>query len=289
MGMGLQRVALSEKDRRFIIGRSAGRCNKCKQSVFIESEFGERARLGDDAHIYAYSTGGPRGDAHGAPGNPNDISNIILLCKNCHAEVDQQPRQYPPDALTRLREEHYAWADDRLGEQKVLKPRFRYLLYLNLIRTDMYAVANSIAPPVIDVGSAEGFSDLGMGAGRIMAQYTEILNTEDMYARQIAETADLGNLEVGQYCFVDAANFRTVGIGKSRSPESAWRSGKSIIYRRYGDWQLICLIDPRWATTTTARVTLESGHARLSGVIRINRIDTEEQSIYASPLFLAQI
>lgn len=287
--MGLTRAKLSEPDRRFIIGRSAGCCNRCKTRVFVEDEFGERARLADDAHIWAYSPDGPRGREPGAPADRSDRRNIILLCKNCHITVDSQPKKFPPDVLTKMREEHYQWADEALGQKTVQKPRFHYILYLNLIRLDMYAVANSIAPPILDIGTAQKFSDLGMGAGRIMASYTHVLNTEDMYATQIAPEDGISNLQVGQYCFLDQANFRTVAIDKNVPLEDVWADEESVIYRNYHDWKLICLIDPRWITTSTAGVTLTSGQASLCGVVRIARVDQAQRKVFVSPLFLAQV
>lgn len=256
--------------------------------VFVENEFGEQARLGDDAHVWAYSPDGPRGQDEGAPADPNDRRNIILLCKNCHTEVDSQPCKFTTDVLTAMRETHYQWADDALGQAKVEKPRFHYILYLNLVRLDMYAVANSIAPPTLHFGAANSFSELGFDAGRIMASYTGILNTEDMYAHQVADCDAIADLYVGQYCFLNRVNFRTRGIGRSELLEAAWAGDESVIYRQYGDWCLLCLIDPRWITTSTAGSTLRSGHATLCGVVRINRVDSDTRKVYASPLFLAQ-
>lgn len=286
--MALARAALSEPDRRFIIGRSGGCCNKCKTQVFRENEFAEKARIGDDAHIWAYSEEGPRGSALGPPADRNARANIILLCKNCHAEVDQQPIKFTPAVLTVMREEHYGWADWCLGQARVDKPRFHYMLYLNVPRVDMYAVANSIPLPRLDFGTAQRFRDLGFDAGRVMAGYTHILNAEDMYAHQVRGKGDISRLEVGQYCFIESVNFRTVAIGKGGDLEAAWALDKSIIYRRFVRWTLICLIDPRWITTSTAGSTLQSGQTQLCGVVRINRTDAEARKVYASPLFLAQ-
>lgn len=286
--MALARAALSESDRRFIIGRSAGCCNKCRRPVFQENAFGEKARLGDDAHILAYSEQGPRGDASGAPADRNDRKNIVLLCKNCHAEVDQQPNQFTPGVLTVLREDHYTWAAWCLGNVQTVKPRFQYTLYLNVPRLDMYAVANSFPVPRLDFGSAQSFRDLGFGAGQVMANYTYILNSEGLFARSVEADDDISGLEAGQHCFVGPENFRTVAIGRGSDLQSAWAKRKSVIYRRFSEWTLICLIDPRWITTSTAGSTLASGQARLCGVVRINQIDTDARSVYASPLFLAQ-
>ncbi|MBJ7486666.1 hypothetical protein [Brevundimonas sp.] len=284
----LTRVSLSQPDRRFIIGRSAGCCNKCRIQVFRENEFAEKARLGDDAHIRAYSDDGPRGGENPVTGELNGRANIILLCKNCHSEIDQHPLKFTVSVLTAMREDHYAWADERLGHTQVRKPKFHYILYLNTPRVDMYAVANSLSLPQFDFGSANRFRDLGFEAGRVMASYTSILNSEDLYASQVAEVDDISGLEVGQYCFLEPMNFRTVAVKEGADLEAAWASDKSIIYRRFGDWTLICLIDPRWITTSTAGSTLRSGQAQLCGVFRINRTDPETRKAYASPLFIAQ-
>jgi hypothetical protein len=286
--MALARAALSEADRRFIIARSGGCCNKCRTAVFLENEFAERARIGDDAHIYAYSDKGPRGSDAGAPANRNARENIILLCKNCHAEVDQQPLKFTPHLLTEMRQAHYAWVEECFGQSRVDKPRFHYLLYLNMPRLDMYAVANAIPLPRLDLEPAQRFRDLGFKAGRTMAAYTHVLNADEMYARQTGKDEDLSTLSVGQYCFLEPANFRTVAIDEGRDLEAAWEAEKSILYRIYGGWKLICQIDPRWITTSTAGSTLRSGRARLCGVVRISRIDPETRRAHASPLFLAE-
>lgn len=289
--MALARAALSESDRRFIIGRSGGCCNKCRTPVFLDNAFAEKARIGDDAHIWAYSEEGPRGGAAGAPLDRNARENIILLCKNCHAEVDQQPMKFTPSVLTAMREAHYAWVEGCLGQTPVQKPRFHYTLYLNVPRLDMYAVANSMPLPPLPpggFGTAQRFDELGFNAGRVMAAYTHVLNAEDLYAHPLGETADISQLEVGRHCFIEPVNFRTVAVDRGRDLQVAWAKDESIIYRCFADWTLICLIDPRWITTSTAGSTLRAGHARLCGVVRINRTDAEARKVYASPLFLAQ-
>lgn len=286
--MPLMRSTLSESDRRFIIGRSGGCCNKCRVQVFIENEFSERARIGDDAHIWAYSEDGPRGNAHGAPENRNERKNIILLCKNCHSEIDQQTKKYPPDVLTEMRNKHYEWVELCLSGSIAQKPRFHYIAYLNVSRVDMYAVASSIPLPKVDFGSARCFSDLGFAAGRIMASYTHVLNSEEIYSHKISKDDNISILDSGQYIFIEPMNFRTSSIGSRENLEAAWDSERSIIYRIFGDWKLICQIDPMWITTSTAGSTLRSGQAKLCGVMRVARVDAEACKVYTSPLFLAQ-
>nr|CDQ33748.1 hypothetical protein BN993_03195 [Virgibacillus halodenitrificans] len=285
--MKLSRSKLSEPDRRFIIARSGGCCNKCKIQVFQENELGEKARLGDDAHIWAYSEDGPRGGNQDVPLNRNTCKNIILLCKNCHAEIDQQTEYYSPQKLKDMREEHYSWVCKCLGGTVAKKPEFHYILYLNIIRLDMYAAANSIALPTVNFDGANTFRELGINAGRVMSEYTQILDAEDIYAHQIKKHSNISRLEAGQYCFFEPLNFRTLGITGNKNAEISWEEGKSIIYHRFSDWELVCQIDPRWITTSTAASTLRSGQAQLCGTIRINQINIEKKKVIASPLFLA--
>jgi hypothetical protein len=187
-----------------------------------------------------------------------------------------------------MREVHYAWIDSRLGEEYVIKPKFHYILYLNVPRVDMYAVTNSIPLPRVDFGTAQNFHDLGFGAGQVMASYTEILNNENILAHRVKKQDCISRFEVGCFCFIDPIDFYTVAIDKQNDLQVAWASDKSIIYRSFADWKLICQIDPRWITTSTAFATLRSAHTQLCGLVRINRIDTEKHKVIASPLFLAQ-
>jgi hypothetical protein len=286
--MSLDRAKLSESTRRFVIARSGGCCNKCRTSVFLENDFGEKARIGDDAHIYSYSDQAARGQDTGAPVDRNITDNIILLCKNCHAQVDQQPKEFRAQRLSEIRENHYSWVRFCLGRGQIEKPRFHYLLYLNVARLDMYAAANAFLPPRFPFGDAKCLRELGLAAGQLMATYTHIFNIEDLYAHTINDETGIDSVQEGMYCFVGPSAFRTVKVGQTGDLQAGWKSGASSIYRKMADWTLICLIDPKWITTTTAFVGLSSGHARLCGVLRISSVDLQLRKVYSSPLFLAQ-
>lgn len=62
----------------------------------------------EQAHIYAFSLKGPRGNA---PGRPEDIhapDNLILLCQECHKHIDDEPELFPVDLLKAYKAEHEA-------------------------------------------------------------------------------------------------------------------------------------------------------------------------------------
>ncbi|WP_158569415.1 hypothetical protein [Pseudotabrizicola alkalilacus] len=142
-----KRLQPTEADRRHLIGMSGGCCNICRLRLFVEGQFGEQARLGDDAHIIAASNAGPRGNDAVSSALKAAAKNLILLCKVCHSKVDQQPIEYSCDRLLEIRNEHYRWVELSLGSIIIEKPKFHYLSYINIPRADMYAVVNSIALP----------------------------------------------------------------------------------------------------------------------------------------------
>ena len=282
-------MGISPQDRRYILAKSAGRCNKCKTNVFIENEFGERARLADDAHIYAESDFGPRANLGLSTRERNDPSNLILLCKLCHSEIDQQPLKYHHELVRSIRDSHYAWVDERLGQLVDPQPRFHYLIYVNMPRVDMYAAVHSIPLPNVDLGSAQSFRDLGMKAGQVMARYTKVLNSEELYATPLSRLNVLDSLDIGSYYFLSAENFRTKNIDRHADLTSKWARDEGIAYLECGaGWRLICLIDPRWITTSTAFATLRRGSAKMSCVLHMNAIDHEKKYAITSPLFLAE-
>lgn len=286
--MTLHRVKLVEADRRHIIARSGGRCNKCRKQLFLENEFGEKARLGDDAHIVAASEDGPRGrsdlDAQGRASS----QNVMLLCKNCHAEIDQQPKQFPIETILLMRKDHYNWVEDCLGSIVNDRPPFHYLSYINVPRADMYAVANSISLPQPDLGTASSIRDLGMGSGRLMANYVNVLNHDDLYANELCDYTALTDLKVGEYWYSPEATFRSKKISDTYTVfvPKAWQKHECVIYRRFDGWRLVCMIDPRWMTTATASVILSSGMLKTIALVHILSVDTEAMVALASPIFL---
>ena len=119
-----------------------------------------------------------------------------------------------------------------------------------------------------------------------MASYTGVLNHEELYANQFIDGTKIEELDVGSYWFSGPANFRSKKIHDQPDLLSAWAKLESTIYRKFDGWKLICLIDPRWITTSTAYSTLSGGTLTAMGLVHINKIDTDNKIALASPLFL---
>ena len=62
--------------------------------------------IGEVAHIYAASDGGPRANSSLSSEDRRNAENLILLCSNCHKKIDKNVKQYPAEKLFQIKEEH---------------------------------------------------------------------------------------------------------------------------------------------------------------------------------------
>jgi hypothetical protein len=89
-------------------GRAAGRCeiSGCNEPVSFHSKTKETANLAEAAHIIGFSTDGPRGEEDLSEELARDISNLMLLCKECHKTVDTNKANYPVELLSKMKMVH---------------------------------------------------------------------------------------------------------------------------------------------------------------------------------------
>lgn len=70
--------------------------------------------VGDECHIVARSSDGPRGDPTILEKELDDYLNLILLCKVHHKLIDDQPNTYTADALREIKRNHEKWVQEAL-------------------------------------------------------------------------------------------------------------------------------------------------------------------------------
>jgi len=90
---------------------AGGMCSHpdCKMRLILEASGKDEVGIvGEVAHIIAASPRGPRGRKK-APRTVNSDENLILLCRNHHATVDEHPETYPVDLLRSWKADHEAW------------------------------------------------------------------------------------------------------------------------------------------------------------------------------------
>ena len=100
-------IAISDKTRKYLWGKSGGRCALCSAELVREAGgAGNHSVVGEECHIRSGRPPGPRHD----PGLPraevDAYDNLILLSPGCHKMVDDSPGEYPPERLRQARIDH---------------------------------------------------------------------------------------------------------------------------------------------------------------------------------------
>jgi hypothetical protein len=102
--------ALSERSRRVLWARAAGRCQYkgCNQSLIGDLISGaEDKNFGFVAHIVADIPTGPRGDVVRSPLLSDDVANLMLLCYTHHKLIDVDAVvEHPEDRLLAMKAAH---------------------------------------------------------------------------------------------------------------------------------------------------------------------------------------
>src|SRR3990172_415788 len=104
---------MREKDIKLLWGRSGNRCAICKLEVTPD---GESSSIGEMAHIVARSLEGPRGKSNLSLDDRDQYENLILLCANHHAEVDNNPQIWSVELLHATKMEQQKWVSERLDK-----------------------------------------------------------------------------------------------------------------------------------------------------------------------------
>ncbi len=108
-------MAITDKTRKLLWGRSGNRCALCKCDLVMDgSTTDDQSVVGDECHIIAKSPNGPRYQS-AYKNTIDDYSNLILLCKTHHKLIDDQSQIYTADKLWSMKERHEEWVRDTLG------------------------------------------------------------------------------------------------------------------------------------------------------------------------------
>lgn len=109
-------MAISERTRKILWGRSGNRCAMCRLVLVADATTDDPAAVvGDECHILPRSPRGPRGD-QGAEGVDAE-ENLILLCRVDHKRADDQPRYFTAERLRALKLAHETWVHTSLSRE----------------------------------------------------------------------------------------------------------------------------------------------------------------------------
>jgi hypothetical protein len=87
---------------------AGGRCefNGCNQYLLEHELTTQRCIVAEAAHIVAFNEGGARGKTLPRPEDIHDVSNLMLLCHDCHKLIDDHPEIYTVSVLEEYKKAH---------------------------------------------------------------------------------------------------------------------------------------------------------------------------------------
>jgi hypothetical protein len=101
---------IKREAERELWARAAGRCefDGCNRAVFKSPVTQEQVNISEKAHIYSFSEKGPRGHGPLTKKQINQLSNLMLVCHDCHKKIDQDKRgeRYSAELLHEWKDEH---------------------------------------------------------------------------------------------------------------------------------------------------------------------------------------
>lgn len=109
---------ISTKTRAYLFARAAGRCefDNCGHYLLEHYPTFTPGNFAEQAHIWAFSEDGPRGNAGLETGaDLNGFENLMLLCKPCHKLIDDHPDRYTVEILRSFKRAHEDAVFERTG------------------------------------------------------------------------------------------------------------------------------------------------------------------------------
>ena len=94
--------------RLFLYVRAGGRCefDGCNRYLLEHHLTKAEGNFAQMAHIWAFSERGPRGRRRTSASVVHSLSNLMLLCPQCHKLVDEDPRQWSAAVLRKHKKAH---------------------------------------------------------------------------------------------------------------------------------------------------------------------------------------
>lgn len=111
-------MAITDKTRKILWGRSGNRCAICRQILVIdETSLDTESVVGDECHINSGAPKGPRYSLAVDPQGIDNLTNLLLLCRVHHKMVDDQFETYTAELLRTIKANHEHWVEEKFLEK----------------------------------------------------------------------------------------------------------------------------------------------------------------------------
>ena len=112
----------------------------CRVELIAQSTGEKNSRnalIGENCHIVAKQTKGPRGKSVLPKADRDRYSNLILLCKNHHAAIDHNAEDWPIELLHKTKSDHELWVETQLRNSHPSKSDQWYIALVESATNDL--------------------------------------------------------------------------------------------------------------------------------------------------------
>ncbi|MFT7611092.1 MAG: hypothetical protein ACI9J3_000030 [Parvicellaceae bacterium] len=190
-------MAISDKSRKNLWAKSGNRCAICKTELFAKDESENEFNIGEECHIISKKDTGPRHKE--GLSDYDHHSNLLLLCRNHHKEVDELMDTFTEDLLNYIKINHENWVRKSLSKsiegESPEEPAFLTSIKTGaqLLNTLRSTLATSID---FDEVRTQEESVIVGGASQTLTEYLDIL--------EIVEPGDIPGLSLQMKEFIES-------------------------------------------------------------------------------------
>lgn len=281
----------SEKIKRVIWSKAAGKCSICREDLMLDGEGEELTHLvGEVAHIVAEKEDGPRGVSDLDLSARNSERNLLLLCLAHHKIIDDDPNSYHVDRLLEIKSAHENWISENLASNPVWDTKLHQMYYINVPRLSLLCFRYGYSLDLSRYGRIEALHELGWELNGLMGGFSKLLSAVELKAVPIETALTQPDRMRGLYVSFDH-RFRTKNISMPSCLSDYKTTFKGDlkkdphIYTKIGDYKVVAHIDRRWVTTSTAfcQFRPSSGQNDFAGIAFVNSVDTTAKIVSITP------
>lgn len=284
-------MPITERTSKIIWGQCAARCCLCRKEVLHEESGRVASLVGEVAHIIGESKKASRGDCELPADERNDPENLLLLCREHHKIVDDDPDTYPVERLHQIKADHIDWITTSLVKVQPWRSNLSQLCYINVPRL---CEQSEMQGRVVDLSryrEGQTLHSLGWDLNHVMSAFQTVLAQLSINAAPVQKLV-LHEGYIGAPISFDRQRFRTkniaVDLQASAVAAPTFTGDLAVdphIYTQVDDFRAVLFIDRRWITTTTAFTLFRppSGQSTFSGLGRVTGVDYEARVLTITP------
>ena len=284
-------MPVSDRTSKIVWGQCAARCCMCEKDLLFETNGVISSLIGEVAHIVGETKSAARGASPLTLRARNEAENLLLLCRDHHKIVDDDPVTYPVERLHTIKTDHLSWIATSLVRPRAWRSTISQLTYINVPRLCEQAELHGYEVDLRHYKESQTLHSLGWDLNHVMSAFHAVLAHLSVDAVPV-EDAILHESMVGAAFSFERQRFRTknVSMGVLADAEKLRKFTGSLakdphIYCQLGSFKIVMLIDPRWITTSTAFTLFHpsSGQTVFSGLGRVTGVDYEAGVVTATP------